>query len=819
MRADDAEGARPNSSASPWIELLRDSAKVHLEELPTLTVIATLPTWGASTWMRQCDDFLQKSDGAVTRRLSSRRALWDAASQGKQAAVDVYFVNIPAITDIDDVWDGVSALLALAGRPRVVIRSLDHPPEMGWSSVDVLTEADLSMTEDELHALARVNGVEGPPHIIRGLATDFRGHPGLARRQIELMASSRGQSPWSNPDARLDTHLASILMTRYLGTHAGTPLNSTMLTVLLRASRQRRVTANRLVRAGDKPARVHSCFERMAWLPLGTVDVDTESGETVFEWRPGVWNKYMAERTPEEQSSVLTEALTIARSEGHLSMQVYYLIELKRFSEAEAIVWANLRHFLLAPPDTVQRAITEISWDDVSTHPSLLLVAGEYRSRATADPMPWKHYFSTAQALLNLRKPSDAFEHLQVSARELMATASMGNRKETVRLLATIEELLQDEREPGLLSRASQDPDIARRLAAEMYVPFWAATQVDGQAQALRFTQVMRTHSNPLSLSAEADLSTVVTHEVHMGVSHAEREVLGGGYTDGFIALEHGDDQHALELTRFLEARATQAPSRSAAESFVLAIRALVAPETLDRRTVMGSLERSRNYWDDGRPSKAIVAATAFALLTIGDVAEAMRLVRDYPAEHWFGFLSRALVLLALDRPGEAMDAIELADRRTTSPRPRAISGAIAAAAHVRMGSDVAAIERLEATLRGTTPGLMRVALRFIPAEDFDEIASHQGRASRQLAKVIEASGTDVRHCHRSTAATLTRVDRENLWALHSGMSNKAIAEHRFVSINTVRTQMRMLYKKLGASNRLDAVACAERLGVFETSL
>ncbi|WP_255029212.1 LuxR family transcriptional regulator [Rhodococcus sp. GA1] len=59
---------------------------------------------------------------------------------------------------------------------------------------------------------------------------------------------------------------------------------------------------------------------------------------------------------------------------------------------------------------------------------------------------------------------------------------------------------------------------------------------------------------------------------------------------------------------------------------------------------------------------------------------------------------------------------------------------------------------------------------------------------------------------------TLTARERAVLAALLSGRTIAAIAASQFVSVNTVKTQLRSLYRKLGVHNRTDAVAAARRL-------
>jgi len=48
--------------------------------------------------------------------------------------------------------------------------------------------------------------------------------------------------------------------------------------------------------------------------------------------------------------------------------------------------------------------------------------------------------------------------------------------------------------------------------------------------------------------------------------------------------------------------------------------------------------------------------------------------------------------------------------------------------------------------------------------------------------------------------------------ALLSGRTVTAIAASQFVSVNTIKTQLRSLYRKLGVHNRKDAVGVARRM-------
>jgi LuxR family maltose regulon positive regulatory protein len=56
------------------------------------------------------------------------------------------------------------------------------------------------------------------------------------------------------------------------------------------------------------------------------------------------------------------------------------------------------------------------------------------------------------------------------------------------------------------------------------------------------------------------------------------------------------------------------------------------------------------------------------------------------------------------------------------------------------------------------------------------------------------------------------------LRGLAAGLSRREIGQQLYISLNTVKTHIRELYHKLGASSQAEAVARAEALGLLEPS-
>jgi DNA-binding NarL/FixJ family response regulator len=63
-------------------------------------------------------------------------------------------------------------------------------------------------------------------------------------------------------------------------------------------------------------------------------------------------------------------------------------------------------------------------------------------------------------------------------------------------------------------------------------------------------------------------------------------------------------------------------------------------------------------------------------------------------------------------------------------------------------------------------------------------------------------------------ACELTATELDVLRSMAGGMSNKAIAEEQRRTVNTVRTHVSSILRKLGSESRGEAVAAARRLGL-----
>ena len=123
-----------------------------------------------------------------------------------------------------------------------------------------------------------------------------------------------------------------------------------------------------------------------------------------------------------------------------------------------------------------------------------------------------------------------------------------------------------------------------------------------------------------------------------------------------------------------------------------------------------------------------------------------------------------------------------------------AVEHARRAGAAARVGADV--LTRRRPRELGTRPVLRRRARR----DQAERIAG--GRAAGCAGRS---------HCYAASLGLLTLIAA-------TGLSRREIGARLYISVNTVKTHTRELYRRLSATSRMDAVARAEALGLLTES-
>jgi LuxR family maltose regulon positive regulatory protein len=211
-----------------------------------------------------------------------------------------------------------------------------------------------------------------------------------------------------------------------------------------------------------------------------------------------------------------------------------------------------------------------------------------------------------------------------------------------------------------------------------------------------------------------------------------------------------------------------------------------------------------------------IAALEARLLGETGRFDEAAAVLSEIEGEAHVAVVA-ARLQLAQGAPAQALDVLK--QRHGALPAIELEAHVTEAVAHYVAGDRARAGKSIDEALALAEPEVVRRPFleAGLPARDL--LADHLRATNthRWLASELVAA-LDGRLRQAAPAELLEPLsdrEREVLRYLPSIMSNADIAAELFVSVNTVKTHVKSIYRKLGATRRQDAVRCARQLGLL----
>lgn len=194
--------------------------------------------------------------------------------------------------------------------------------------------------------------------------------------------------------------------------------------------------------------------------------------------------------------------------------------------------------------------------------------------------------------------------------------------------------------------------------------------------------------------------------------------------------------------------------------------------------------------------------------LALGDFDRAQNLIAD--STHLFTAPVHArLRLLTGDPAGSEALVHHYGTDPNCTPRQAMELAVLGAAAACALGRDTEARPHLDRAIAlSQQTGLLRPFTMVSPL-----MARHLGSLGVALPTAAEPTALDTATYPKSKPVVrLTPRERAVLDGLIAGRSARTIAKVEFVSVNTVKTQLRSLYRKLGVNSGKDAVIAARHL-------
>lgn len=210
------------------------------------------------------------------------------------------------------------------------------------------------------------------------------------------------------------------------------------------------------------------------------------------------------------------------------------------------------------------------------------------------------------------------------------------------------------------------------------------------------------------------------------------------------------------------------------------------------------------------RSTRALSRTRALLQLASGDTLGARdTLRRDAPDDRFETAIEHARGALFEDRPADALRILNLTTLEPETPRQRAEAAAVRCAAMIRTTGPSGARGPAESLGSQLEDRELSTPLSLLPQRDAHAVhaaLSDLGFDIPQASSVFPRPSAQPR---------LTPRERIVLSALASGASLPSIASDLNVSLNTLKTQLRGVYRKLQATNRTEAVERASNLNLL----
>jgi LuxR family maltose regulon positive regulatory protein len=230
-----------------------------------------------------------------------------------------------------------------------------------------------------------------------------------------------------------------------------------------------------------------------------------------------------------------------------------------------------------------------------------------------------------------------------------------------------------------------------------------------------------------------------------------------------------------------------------------------------------------RNYTGDPVVATSASILRAEALRSLGALDEARETVRTLvPGQHHVTCPGRieALTAFTADDPRGALDALRecLALGELHSTRHMAPIFALVAAAQSQLANPVASGIAFDRSLLLAANTGTSWPFRAFPREVVDGLVAGALERTQPAAVVRLLQRLDGASPQESPTLAEPLSDRELVIVRHlaTGATLSQIGTELFISVNTVKSHVRSIYRKLSATNRREAIARAVELGLAD---
>ncbi len=502
--------------------------------------------------------------------------------------------------------------------------------------------------------------------------------------------------------------------------------------------------------------------------------------------------------------------------------------------ELVAQQWLTL--ILRGHGDELRQWVRNLSREAVAAKPELAL-AGAAAELDAADSAVAQHYLQIAD---DQAGAVPAKHRARFVASRAVVTMLAGRRRGDF-------EATRDAAHKVLNSSHGTDSDHLARSLAQLHLgiaEYWLGDPVGANRRIEVALESNRdSHGDGYTLDCLGQLALFAVLDGRL------RDGAGLGRAALQIAARHGWDERPVALAPYLALSAVHllwgdvaesgrlldqamAANRHSTDATATLVRLLNALRVGAQDPAQGArIARSTRIAIDGSPLPRTLSAAAglvesLLLLETGDSQRARealtdRLTATLPME---ATVALARAALSEAEPAEALRLLRRPLEDTTSVQhtsTRIQALGLSSLAHSLLRRDTVALDLLERALAMSQPEGYRLPLVSVgaPLRPLLRRRIRAGTAHRSLAGelLLRLDGSDSAEVGRGSLVLLDPLsDREEavLRYLPTVMSKAEIASELFVSVNTVKTHTKNIYRKLGVATRNDAVRRAKQLNL-----
>ncbi|MEE1650233.1 helix-turn-helix transcriptional regulator [Brachybacterium sp. J144] len=692
-----------------------------------------------------------------------------------------------------EVFDAALALLPAGVRLLVVgvdVSPLVRRAEELGHYFTLLGETDVQLTLEETRALVAERGVELTEHAAATLRRATYGHPGMILSSLDALPVDSAAGLITR-----DRALAAFLMAG-AGNWGPAPF-AAFLGLVLQTSR----FTSREAESLTDPATAARYLHRMVALGLGTRVWHDGLRTRVFRWdasiREMLLHSSLTRPTPTLELDLrLVEA---ARRTGDHELLITALVSRGQLAEAEELLAEQIWDVLPDSLSSLWAPLQRISPLSLEEHPSLLLARLRLSPHRSESPVSLRAALRALRTHLETTGPDAPWGRMGHLAHAFALALYAGERTGMIEVFTRLRALIADL--AGTEAAEAARPRDVSVLMLVVDTAFRSGNAIPAAEIARFVVQVIETDParlDPRGLRTESALRVILHDHRARGLEdgldpepllagsqrlHRDVDVLAAAMCFMWEAMDEGDFEAADGYLQAATAR-------------------LSDPEGLPLLQLM----RAHIAVYRQAPAKLATYASAYERATLS-VPQHFAQSSHSQMQRITDFLARQL---GRPLPSPGFLPASPVPGRVFYPRTEftvLLMESLYALREGRMPSVRVALGKATALTPRRDLGLY--VLSHATAEEITELVrlSHEvpGGESLRLERAMRFAGHFARRPFE-----LSDREREVLELLRRGATNPEMAEAMFVSVNTVKSHRLTLMRKLGATNRDEALAAAD---------